>query len=104
MNFESELEQGNFLIGECSNCKNIVWPPSEFCNLCFGEINLRSSSEGKIIEFSRQNDTYFCLVEFEDTVRIMVKIIQGTPKVGDNVKMKKCGIKDQNYFFEMSLI
>ena len=60
--------------------------------------------EGKIIEFSKQNNNYFCLVEIENTIKVMGKISSGIPNVGQHVKIERCGIKDDNYYFEMSLI
>jgi uncharacterized OB-fold protein len=41
MNFETELKKGNLVISECNDCKQIVWPPSEFCNQCFNENSWR---------------------------------------------------------------
>ena len=41
MNFESKLNDGEFCIPECTECKKIVWPPAEFCNHCFGNISLK---------------------------------------------------------------
>ncbi|MBI5859690.1 MAG: hypothetical protein HZB73_03095 [Nitrosarchaeum sp.] len=105
MNFEYELKKGNFIIGECTDCKKIIWPPSEFCNRCFKEVSWRKGShEGKIIEFSKQNNDYFCLVEIENTIRIMGKMTSGVPNIGQHVMIERCGIKDKNYFFEISLI
>ena len=102
MSFNSELKKGNFCIPECTICKKIIWPPSEFCNHCFGKVSLKKGDfEGKIIEFSRQKEDYFCLVEFKDTIRIMTRISQ-TPKVGQSVRITKCGITDGNYFFKVS--
>jgi len=99
MNFESELSKGEFSIPECTVCKKIVWPPAEFCNHCLGIVSLKKGNfEGKIVEFSRQNEEYFCLVEFENTIRIMAKISQ-TPKIDQRVKISKCGIVNGNYFF-----
>jgi uncharacterized OB-fold protein len=99
MSFESELLQGKFCIPECTVCKKIVWPPAEFCNHCFGQVSLKKGDfEGKIIEFSRQNEGYFCLVEFENTIRVMAKILQ-IPETGQIVKISKCGIANGNYFF-----
>jgi len=99
MNFESELIRGKFYIPECTLCKKIVWPPAEFCDHCFGTVSLKKGDfEGKIIEFSRQNKEYFCLVEFEKTVRILAKILD-IPKIGQIVKISKCGISNGNYFF-----
>ncbi|WP_306307577.1 hypothetical protein [Nitrosopumilus zosterae] len=79
----------------------MVWPPSEFCNHCFGEISLKKKAhEGKIIEFSRQDDMYFCLVEFDEEIKVMAKI-PDTPKIGQTVKILKCGISNGNYFFQV---
>ncbi len=99
MNFELELSKGKFSIPECTSCKKIVWPAAEFCNHCFGLVSLKKGDfKGKIVEFSRQNEEYFCLVEFENTIRIMAKISQ-TPKIDQRVKILKCGITNGNYFF-----
>jgi len=101
MSFESKLTEGKFCIPECDECKKIMWPPSETCNHCFGNVHLKEGDfEGKIIEFSRQNEQYFCMVEFEKTVRIMANISE-TPEIGKSVKILKCGIKDGNYFFQV---
>ncbi len=102
MSFESELKNGNFCIPECIECKEIVWPPTDFCSKCFGKISLkRGDFEGKILEFSKKEDEFFCVVEFYEKIRIMAKMLQ-TPKIGDSVKISKCGISDGSYFFEVS--
>jgi len=102
MNFESKLSNGQFLIPECTECKKIVWPPLEFCNHCFGIVTLKDGNfEGKIIEFSRQNDQYFCMVEFEGVIRIMAKMLK-IPTIGQTVKILKCGINNANYFFQVN--
>ncbi|MBL7001530.1 MAG: hypothetical protein ISR80_02055 [Nitrosopumilus sp.] len=99
MSFDSELSKGKFCVPECIVCKKIIWPPTEFCNHCFGLVSLKNRDiEGKIIEFSRQNEDYFCVVEFEDTIKIMAKI-QQPPNIGQIVKISKCGISNGNYFF-----
>jgi len=104
MTFEDELRKGNFQIPECTNCKKIVWPPSYFCNHCFSDIRWRKcSNEGKIIEFSKQNDHYFCLAEFENSVKIMGKIYSGIPDKDKQVRIERCGMKNEDYFFEFSL-
>ena len=105
MSIERELEKGNFVIGECSKCKKNIWPPSEFCNSCFGDVIIKQGSfEGKIIEFSKKDQEYFCLAEFAEQVKIMGRITSGIPLQGQRVSVKKCGIKDKSYFFEFSLI
>ncbi|MCE9653385.1 MAG: zinc ribbon domain-containing protein [Nitrosarchaeum sp.] len=105
MNFESELKKGKLIIPECNHCNKIVWPPSEFCNQCFNEVSWRTgSSKGKIIEFSKQNDNYFGLIEIENSIRVLGKISSGIPNLGQHVKIEKCGIKDGSYYFEFLLI
>jgi|TARA_B110000467_G_C18005377_1_gene307648 uncharacterized protein len=102
MSFEKELENGKFYIPECTVCKKLVWPPSEFCDKCNGEISLKKEEfEGKIIEFSRQSEEYFCIVEFCDSVRIMAKM-NTCPKKDQTVKILKCGIKDGSYYFHIN--
>jgi len=101
MNFELELSQGNFYIPECTKCMKVVWPPSEFCNHCFGKVLLEKKAyEGKIIEFSNQSDAYFCLVEFEKEIRVIAKISK-MPKIDQKVKILECGLIDGNYFFHV---
>ena len=101
MSFEEELSKGQFCIPECLVCKKIIWPPSEFCDKCNEGTSLKKEEfEGKIIEFSKQNDDYFCVVEFYDSIRIMAKMIT-CPKKDQMVKISKCGIIDGSYFFHI---
>ena len=102
MNFELELKKGVFSIPECKSCGKIVWPPSECCNQCFGSVILKKGEfDGEIIEFSKQNNEYFCLVEFEKHVRILAKILE-VPEIGKKVRISKCGISKGDYFFQVS--
>ena len=102
MSFEKELEKGQFCIPECLECKKWVWPPSEFCDKCNGETSLKKEEfKGKIIEFSRQNEDYFCMVEFYDSIRIIAKMTT-CPKKDQTVKISKCGIIDGSYFFHIT--
>ena len=102
MNFESELKKGNFVIPECHHCRKITWPPSEFCNQCLDKNSWRiCSNQGKIIEFSKQNETYFCIAEFEKSIRIMGKILLGKPESGKKIEVVQCGIDNDTYFLNM---
>ncbi len=102
MSFEFELSKGNFFIPVCSKCKKTVWPPSENCNSCLGEVFLKKdSTKGKIIEFSRQNTRYFCIVEFDKNFRIIAKT-EKKPELGQMVKISNCGITNGEYFFEIN--
>ena len=99
MSFESELEKGIFSIPQCKKCSKIVWPPSEFCDECFGNVILKKGNfEGKIVEFSKQNEDYFCLVEIENSFKIMAKKTT-MPQIDQSVKISKCGISEGSYFF-----
>ena len=102
MSFELEISKGNFLIPKCTKCEKIVWPPTEFCDYCMGKTSLKEGDfQGKIIEFSRQNKNYFCIVEIEKSFRIMAKMSEG-PHIDQTVKISKCGIDQGNYYFEVS--
>jgi len=102
LNFESELKKGIFLKSECPHCKINTWPPSEFCSRCLNENILKKCSrDGKVIEFSKQGENYFCVAEFENSIRIIGKIVSGVPKEKGNVKIIHCGIVNGNYFFSM---
>ena len=101
MNFEDELTKGNFTIPECLSCKKIIWPPAEFCDVCYNETRLKSGEfSGKIIEYSKQNDEYFCMVEFLNTFRLIAKM-EKKPENGQIVKILKCGISNGTHFFEI---
>ena len=105
MSFESELKKGNFLISECARCKKIVWPPSEWCDQCLDKNSWRKcTGKGKIIEFSKKENTYFCVAEIENSVKILGELISDSPKIGKSVMIIDCGIHDNNYFFKMKML
>ena len=105
--FETELKKGNFVIPECPACKELVWPPSDYCSLCFGELKWKKSDRiGKILEYSRKEDTFFCLAEFEKKIRIIgtLKTNLKHPDIGKKVKLDSCSINGMNYNFTLVLI
>ncbi len=104
MNFQSKLEKGVFVVGECIKCKKIIWPPSEFCDRCFGNVDFRPSSKiGKILEFSKKGDSVFCVAEFEKDVRIIGALKnQKNPRIGQKVKIEKFHANNGKYSFELS--
>ena len=105
MNFKEGLKNSEFLLSECKNCKKIVWPPSEFCDKCFQKNSWKKSSGiGKVVEFSRKDRSYFCVVEIEKSIRIIGEIVSGLPKIGSKVKILECGIKNGNYFFKLNIL
>ena len=100
--FEVELKAGNFVTSECTNCDKIVWPPSDYCDNCFMEVNWRKVSQnGTIIELSKKDNDVFCITEFENKIRIMGKLdaeIHMT-KPGQTVRLSKCLLNDKISFF-----
>ena len=100
--FETELKVGNFVTSECNYCNKIVWPPSDYCDICFKEVNWRKVSEsGTIIELSRKENDVFCITEFESKIRVMGKLDTkiNAVKPGQTVKLTKCSFDDKNGFF-----
>ena len=104
--FESELTKGNFVTSECTNCMEIVWPPSNFCNKCFGDVTWREvQKKAKLIDFSKKNGESFCVAEFENKIRILstLKSSDTEPKLGQDLILENCGFKNGNYDFTLSL-
>jgi len=105
MNFESEIKKGSFMISECNDCKKIVWPSSEFCNHCFKEtIWRKSTGMGKILEFSKKGDVYFCLIEMENSIKFVGELIIGIPKIGDSVSIAECGMIDNGIYIKIKIL
>ncbi len=98
--FESELKKGRFVVGECSKCQKITWPPNDFCSHCFGSLVWRDVREpGIIVEHSSKDGKVFCIAEFENTVRIMGTISGNTaPKPGQQVRVASCSFDDSPKF------
>lgn len=91
--FENELKKGNFVVSECSNCKKIVWPPSDYCNGCLSFVTWRKIiPDGKLIEFSKKNEMIFGMVELEGKIRVMgrLKINSEEIRNGQCVKLDSC--------------
>lgn len=90
--FEDELKNNNFVCSECVQCKQLVWPPSDFCNKCFGNVIWRPvSNKAILVEFSSKDGKYFCIAEFENGIRVF-GILEGTPSLilGQNLMLKHC--------------
>jgi len=100
--FNAELKKGNFVTSECQYCTKIVWPPSNYCNICFNYVTWRKVAlYGKIIEWSKKGNDVFCISEFENTIRIMGKldIKNKTLESGKIVKLSKCSGNGKCKFF-----
>jgi uncharacterized OB-fold protein len=101
--FEDELKRNNFICSECPKCDRLVWPPSEFCNKCFGAVMWRPlSKKAVLVEYSSKDGKCFCMAEFENTVRVFGTIDGNsvlTP--GQNLILKHCNfIKTPIFIFQ----
>ena len=100
--FKDELKNGKFICSECPKCNKLVWPPSEFCSICFGNVIWRQVSKtGKLVEFSKKNNVVFCIGEFENVIRIMGELEIGSkkPVIGQEIDLVKCDYDDKEKFF-----
>ena len=104
MNFKTEINKGNLVTSWCTSCHHTVWPPSEFCDICLGDIIWkRPSMYGKIVEYSKVDGGYSCIINMDDSFTILGRV-EKTPKIGQKVKLHKCGIHDGTCFFDMMLL
>ncbi|MDE1872050.1 MAG: hypothetical protein KGH99_01065 [Thaumarchaeota archaeon] len=90
--FEQELKNNNFICSECPKCKKLVWPPSDYCNRCFGDVIWRQvSRDAVLLEYSHKNGEYFCMAELEGQIRI-IGTIKNVSKlqIGENLILEKC--------------
>lgn len=91
--FERELKNGRFVCSECVKCNKLVWPPSDFCNSCFSKVRWRQvSTTAVLVEFSKKDDTVFCIAELEGTIRIMGALEADTKEltIGKELQLVKC--------------
>lgn len=99
-----EPKENEFICSECQKCNKLVWPPNDYCNRCFGKVIWRPvSHKGKLIEFSKKGDTFFCIAEFENEIRIMGSLNGITiPVIGQDLKLVKWGYEgDEEFIFQV---
>lgn len=98
--FEDELKNNKFVCSECVKCNHIVWPPSEFCNKCFGGVIWRPVSKKAIlVESSSKDGKHFGIVEFENSIRVFGTIDGSTDLTpGQNLKLKYCNYEETPKF------
>ena len=87
--FDEELKKGVFQICYCQKCSHVIWPPNDKCPICHNDSNWKESNNvGKIVEFSKNDSSYFGIVELEEKIRILGKILsKNEPVIGQDVKM-----------------
>src|SRR5579863_3128996 len=90
--FEAELKNNNFVCSECVKCKHLVWPPSNYCNKCFGDVMWRPvSKKATLVEFSSKDGINFCIGEFENSIRVFGTLeANSTLFIGQNLTLKYC--------------
>jgi uncharacterized protein len=90
--FEDELKNNNFVCSNCTKCQHLVWPPSEFCNKCFGDVAWKSiSRNAKLVEVSSKDGKNFCIAEFEGNIRIFGTLSGSLrPNPGQNLILEHC--------------
>ena len=98
--FHQELQNNNFVCGSCPKCNKLVWPPSDFCNSCFGNVVWKPVGKtAKLIEFSHDKDGVFCIAEFEENIRIMGTIKNAKNlKIGQLLTLVKCDYDGKEKF------
>ena len=99
--FESELKNGKFVCSECLKCNKLVWPPSDFCSSCFGKVNWRKvSTVATLVEFSKKDDTIFCIAEFEGAIRVMGSLETESEEIsiGQELILAKCDYDETERF------
>lgn len=97
---EEELRKGKFVCSECPHCKKLVWPPSEFCSVCFNQVRWRQvSTIAKLVEFSKKDNTVFCIAEFEDSIRVMGSLdTTDELNVGQKIRLERCSYNTRAKF------
>ncbi len=97
--FEDELRNNNFVCSYCIKCQHFVWPTSEFCNKCLGDVEWRQvSKSAKLVEVSSKDGKYFCIAEFEGNIRVFGSLLGTHPKHDQNLTLEKCNYGERPQF------
>ena len=98
--FQNELKKGNFIISKCEQCNKIIWPVNDFCDNCFSTVSwISGSKSARIIEYSRQNGKWFCLVETGDKVRILDTLLcDNEPEIEQKILLDRCFFDKKPHF------
>lgn len=98
--FEDELKNNKFVCSECTKCRHLVWPPSEFCNKCLGGVTWRPlSKKAKLVEFSSIDGIRFGIAEFEGKIRIFGTIDGNSAlRIGEELVLTSCNFDEKPKF------
>ena len=104
--FLEELKNGRFVCSECQKCKKLVWPTNDYCNQCFSRTLWRPVSiTATLVEFSKKDNTIFCIAEFENMLRIMGTLNAEYDKliIGQKIKLVQCSYDITERFIFQSI-
>ncbi|NMJ88024.1 MAG: hypothetical protein EX285_09375 [Thaumarchaeota archaeon] len=107
--FTESLKIGKLTTSKCSSCKKLIWPPSNICPNCHSDDIewIIINPNGKLLEFSEtlidNNPKIFGMVKLNENICLLGRIIchhNNELKKGINVKLIKCGIENNNVYYE----
>jgi hypothetical protein len=101
------LSVGKFVIGRCVKCKNVIWPPADLCPVCLSaEIEwVEPDRNGKLVEcaesFLMDQPCIFGMVELNGGIKLLGRIRSNIQlKKGTPVRMVKCGVENNEPYYE----
>jgi uncharacterized OB-fold protein len=105
--FIESIKTGEFRIPVCNSCHARVWPPFQFCPVCYSPTSLEKvNAIGTLVEFSvshvKNRDGLFGVIDL-DGIRIVGSLGETPVQVGQKMKLASCGIRDDGtpfYNFE----
>ncbi len=110
--FIDSLNAGRLVTSRCASCRKTIWPPSDLCPSCLGEVEwVELGRRGRLVEFSESflvgKPSLFGLVELDEGVRLVAKIECSDAsklKAGMPVEMVRCGLVNKEPYFEFQPI
>lgn len=111
--FKESLKMGKLTTSKCLSCKNLLWPPNDICPKCLSnDIEwIELSSNGKLLDFSESlmgnKPVIFGIVELDENIRLLGRIICDDSievRKGIGVKLVKCGMENNDVFYEFQPI
>lgn len=90
------------IISKCIKCQKTAWPLQKYCSDCFGKTeSIQASKTGVIIEFSKKDNVFFCITEF-DGIRLVCTLQSDVPpRAGQTVTFVDHQITDGKNIFRI---
>ena len=80
-----------------------MWPPQKFCSVCFADTAPAwLEKKGKIIQYSKKDGIYFCLVEFGQIRLLCTLNSDVAPKTGQMMQFLRHKRQNGNDVFEIA--